>query len=327
MPIKDDTGRMHADKGQSNGGQFVSKNYVTVKEDKNGNQIFIAGSDATKLSLKCSNGTTKEIYNASNINPFAITEKDDINKKFDKLITMPLLIKNMDKILTPFKDAGYESVFEGFGNPRDDENRGIDYRIVMYNKEKDKIMQFNIDFKFIKQDEHNIGDYNNTYIPLHLFRDSDKPGEEAQFLSKRHKNNVYLFLALDTGGMSFKELLNAKMRGRDISDNIFGMKTKWFSTRQLKQSVFDLAGSEEKLRQAALEQREKFRHGLIPSEFKVTDNIAKQGFKTPGKQPFYISTTRYDNGKISTQITLFPKTVDKIPGSKHLEFDDREIIY
>lgn len=279
MAVQDATGRLHANAGQSNGGQFIPKDY----NDDTG-QYEGKSSWKTKL-IKVGN---KTIFNSSKNNPLDIKPEDDADRVFDKLIAMPLFIQNIDSTLTRLYNIGYEKISEGFGDERIDENRGIDYRVVLHNPKTGKTRYLKIDFKYIRLRDFNS--YDNPSIPLHLLRDRG----DAQFLNtkhdmKNHGTNTFMFMCLNLLNDDRDTLINIAQNG-NIAEQIYGMKLMHYNSTALKEAIFNEFGSERDLREIANDQRERLTHG-----FSDRNEIVRRNHKT-GKPFFFRKTVVDKNG-------------------------------
>ncbi len=89
-----------------------------------------------------------------------------------------------------------------------------------------------------------------------------------------------------------------------------------------------MVGSEEKLRELANEQREKFLGNLIERKF-IDGKVARQVFRGPLGDYYYLSTTKFDNGATSTQLTIRPDFIKRFlkQHGGYTEMKDSEINY
>ena len=337
----------HFPPGSPKGGQFAPKGYneqYGQYEDLSGNTNY-----NQTMEVKFADGTSKTIFNTNEFNPLEVDwEHDSDDIKVDKTIVMPLFIKNTEQLIQPFVDEGYQVWKEGFGHLKDwkkensndtikagDENTGIDYRIIFYHPERDEFFTMKIDFKFLKNNE--FSSFEDPRCSLHLFRDSDERGKEAQFLNGKHKNNYYAFMNLDTNDKSLYSLLPIIKNGGDISQKIFGMKMMAFKTQDLRSNVFRICGNEQKLRNECLQQRELFRNGMVPSEEVVTWEYGKDHspyhvekvFSNPiTGENYKITTKKMKNAgnKIFTSVSFNTNELrKKIPNNIYKQLNDREI--
>lgn len=253
------------------------------------------------LTINLPGGGTKEVF-CSGDNPLKIRPDDDTGNRFDKLVSVPLFIANIETWAAPYINAGFELDEYGFGDPKIDEPLGIDFRMTLRDPKTGNYIHLGVDFKFIKR---SLMAFNDRRFSFHLLR----ANTDGQFLNNKHINDVYCFLSCDFGGLSQEQIVEALENGdKSVFSKLNNVQFDLVGKKQLDSSIFALVGGEEKLRQMAYEQQEQFKDGYMEG-LKVIrqDDEGKAALiqQTFDRGNYSINTQRFPNGKYDTMLILY----------------------
>lgn len=253
------------------------------------------------LTINLPSGGTKEVF-CSGPNPLQIRPDDDTGSRFDKLVSVPLFIANIETWAAPYINAGFELAEYGFGDPKIDEPLGIDFRMTLRDPKTGKTFNLGIDFKFIKR---SLMFFDDRRFSFHLLR----ANTDGQFLNNKHINDAYCFLSCDFGGMSQEQIVKALESGdKSVFDKLNRVQFDLVGKKQLDSAVFGLVGGEEKLRTMATEQQEQFKDGymaglkVLKEDREGKASLISQSF---GKGAYSINTQRFVDGKYDTMLILY----------------------
>lgn len=279
------------------GGANAPENY----DPNTGKYIKTASENTKNITLTFADGTSREIFCESEENPLEVKPTDSLEIKFDKMVAMPLFIKNVEAWTEMYKNYGFVVEACGFGNTKVDEPLGIDFRVIMKNVKTGASFPLTIDFKFINR---SLSQFNDRKFVLHLL----KKNTDAQVLNTKHINDAYCFMSCDFGSINAKNIVQRLERGdNSVWNELEKIQFDFIGKRDLENSIFGLTGGRSNLKNMARSLTEQFQDGYMDGlKVLVRDEngnpiVVYKDFKD---NAYAINIAKLPNDKYDTMLVL-----------------------